>query len=68
VGFARKNQSHPATTINPLSVQGEIGSRKTRPGHPAGEEVKSYGVAKQTRCPEMMSQCPIGAGEGGVAL
>ena len=32
-------------------LQGEIGSRKTRPGHPAGEEVKSYGVAKQTRCP-----------------
>jgi hypothetical protein len=49
-------------------LQGEIGGRKTWPGHPAGEEVKSYGVAKQTRCPETMSQCPIGAGEGGVAL
>jgi hypothetical protein len=49
-------------------LQGEIGSRKTRPGHPAGEEVKSYGVAKHMRCPETMSQCPIGAGDGHVAL
>jgi hypothetical protein len=35
---------------SPLSQAEHSG--KTRPGHPAGEEIKSYGVAKQTRCPD----------------